>query len=239
MEKIKKYIIPIIPVVVLTFIVSKVFNPILDTFYSLFLQFGSFFIKSFSDSTYKTISNGYSEEPSLIILYFMFILYVILICIAILWTRDIYKQVKKKISALKKETGDLILRVTDSEKQDDTSNPEINKEDILSKLHDEQMRLEFEESNFDESHKKYFIRIVILSAILTIFMCSWYAQQVFINNAITKALSNIEIVSPYITDNEYRQLRSDFYSISNQEDYYSLLNTLKEIADVNSIVLKK
>lgn len=63
--------------------------------------------------------------------------------------------------------------------------------------------------------------------------------QISLDNLHRTTLREIEIISPYISENEYRQLKSDFYSIENKNDYDSLLREIQRIADENLINLKK
>ena len=46
----------------LAFIVGKLFNPIFEFVFSLFLNIGGGFVQLISDATYKQISDGFSEQ---------------------------------------------------------------------------------------------------------------------------------------------------------------------------------
>lgn len=232
MKKIKKYILPAIPAVILTFILSKILNPMFEFLYSVFLKIGSFFISSFSDSTYKSISNGYSEKPSLTVLYYTSLIIMVILFMFISWRNYVHMDLIISISKLKEKCNKSI-------QQDSISDTKTDYNDILSELAATSKELENFQNNVNASYKKYSIILIFLSTILVFLLIFFYGQQVFINNSITKILSNIEIVSPYISDTEYKYLRSTFYSISNKEDYESLLYTLEEIADANSISLKE
>lgn len=50
--------------------------------------------------------------------------------------------------------------------------------------------------------------------------------------------NNIEIVAPYITDDEYKQLRSDFFQIDSKADYDNLINKISAIAEKKHLQLK-
>ena len=52
-------------------------------------------------------------------------------------------------------------------------------------------------------------------------------------------MNNIEIVSPYISDIEYKQFKSSFHLIENKEDYDNLYSQLERVAASYSIQLKK
>lgn len=49
---------------------------------------------------------------------------------------------------------------------------------------------------------------------------------------------NIEIVSPYVSDFEYKKLKSDFYSMNTYNEYAAIKLTLNKIAEDNNLTLK-
>lgn len=51
-------------------------------------------------------------------------------------------------------------------------------------------------------------------------------------------LNNIEIVAPYITDTEYKQLRSDFFQMDSKSDFESIIRELASIAEEHNLQLK-
>ena len=51
--------------------------------------------------------------------------------------------------------------------------------------------------------------------------------------------SNIEIVSPYISDLEYKYLKSKFHSMENRDDYNNLISELTVLGESYSLKLKK
>lgn len=46
---------------------------------------------------------------------------------------------------------------------------------------------------------------------------------------------NIEIVAPYISDIEYKSLKSDFYSIDTKNDFETLQNSISKIMEENNL----
>ena len=80
--------------------------------------------------------------------------------------------------------------------------------------------------------KSFFFTIIYIVFILFLLTTN------FINKTITRTTNNIEIVSPYITDNEYKKLKSDFHSMKNSIDYKELTQNLESIAKENAIKLK-
>lgn len=79
---------------------------------------------------------------------------------------------------------------------------------------------------------------ILLVSFCTIFYLVFLLMTNFINNSITKVTNNIEIVSPYIEDNEYKMLKSKFYSMTSREDYEELIFILDEYENEFDITLK-
>ena len=60
-------------------------------------------------------------------------------------------------------------------------------------------------------------------------------EQLFITNLTI----NMEIISPLLSDQDYKQLRANFYSIDSKKDYDDFTNHLEAIANENNITLRK
>lgn len=91
-------------------------------------------------------------------------------------------------------------------------------------------------SKYDLFNKRWFLYLLILIASLLLFYAIGKLQ--FIQSSKTKTLSNIEIISPYISDIEYKTLKSNFYSISKKDDFDELTKVIQSIADANNVRLK-
>lgn len=74
-------------------------------------------------------------------------------------------------------------------------------------------------------------------ALYTFFMFFILSTN-FINNTITRNINNIEIVSPYITDYEYKMLKFKYYSMDSREDYNEICNLLVQYANNAGIILR-
>lgn len=78
--------------------------------------------------------------------------------------------------------------------------------------------------------------ILLTSAIRTLFaatylfLCILIASYSMASNKSVTMLTNIEIVAPYISDHDYKQLKSDFYLIETREDYIALQSRIESIA---------
>lgn len=80
---------------------------------------------------------------------------------------------------------------------------------------------------------------LILNSFIIISVIYLIGSLSFINHCQTITLCNIEIVSPYISDHEYKELKSSFHSISTKNDYDDLQSVIDNIATVNGLMLKK
>lgn len=79
--------------------------------------------------------------------------------------------------------------------------------------------------------------ITTVSLIMTLLSIYVISREVYIHNCISRTTANIEIVSPYISDYEYKMLNSRFHSLSSEEDYSSLTQDIKDIANQYGLFL--
>ena len=83
-----------------------------------------------------------------------------------------------------------------------------------------------------EKRRKF---MIVNSVLLYIIFILFILSTNFINNTITRTTNNIEIVSPYISDYDYKMLKSKFYSMNSRTDFdylYSLLEQYSQNANV-------
>ncbi len=224
----------------LAFIIGKLFDPLFEYLFSIFLSIGGSFINAIADSTFQKISDGFSDQTSLLLLYIIY-----LACFTYL--------VSEFISLKRLFHNSANMPQSPEEKKPST--PEVyNFKDlsveelkqIISEtshtMEDLSQRLEHSEKATNRRKRIDTIQYIAARCIFIflIFMLFFlYSRNVFITQKITVITNNIEIVSPYISDFEYKQLKSCFHSIQNGEDYEALNLTLKSIAESNSITLKK
>lgn len=215
---------------VLAFIISKILDPILSFLYASFLNLGGGFVTFISNFTYRQISNGYSEQASVRTLYLLYLLLISVIFYA--------------LSSISKEYTDYSNKHLEDEKRL-SSATETSSENVPEKvltfeeLENEANSLIIEYRTLIKGLKKSYAMLKLSLWLLILFLTIIYAQTAFIRNQITALTNNIEIVSPYITDLEYKQLKSTFYSMENSEDYNELIESLSDIATEYSLKLKK
>lgn len=193
----------------LAFLADKFLNPVFSYLYSLLINTGGGIVRNISDSTYKQISNGYTEQSATMILTFL--------CIAIL-----------EIPLI------IYMKYPDTLKEKEYA---IDYSSDDSRLTISKIKAEIREAR--HKIKLYYFGTLICSVILSLSVMFMYARLVFIQREIFTLTNNIEIVSPYISDIEYKTLKSDFHLMENHEDYNQLIFRLQKFADDNSLKLKK
>lgn len=93
-----------------------------------------------------------------------------------------------------------------------------------------------------KEYRKKFLFLIIISfiCIFFIFICIYMIGNfIFINKCQTNSLCNLEIISPYVSDIEYKELKSTFYSIQTKEDYEVFTDTIKQIGERYSLNLRE
>lgn len=83
---------------------------------------------------------------------------------------------------------------------------------------------------------------IIFKSVIGIFYASFLLFLLatnFINDNITKTINNIEIVSPYLSDQEYKLLKFKFYTMKSKNDFDGLYNILEGYSEEYEIDLKK
>lgn len=99
----------------------------------------------------------------------------------------------------------------------------------------------FLRKEFHFLHKpKYLYRISIATFIfLYLFFFLFILTTNYINHTITRTMNNIEIISPYISDQEYKLLKSKFYSMKSHDDFNELYSQLEKFALSANLELKE
>lgn len=97
-----------------------------------------------------------------------------------------------------------------------------------------------QESSLFQFHKSRFLfTFSILFAIVAhLFVLVYLIKQSYVDETAQKLTNNIEIVSPYISDLEYKRLKSEFYSMHSRSDYDDLITKLETIGSENHLNLK-
>lgn len=77
------------------------------------------------------------------------------------------------------------------------------------------------------------VYIVILLSILYNYTITMLTYSI-----ATDTLDDIEIISPYISDLEYKTLKSEFYQMDSKTDYNHLIEQIENILDDNGLTAK-
>lgn len=211
------------------FIITEISKPLLGYLYSLFLNFGGDLITSFSNSTYREISNGYAEQTDFSILCIVYYISLVGFMYISSYETNTYQSRNKMISELTMQP-DII------DKQNTESNKKIQahpSSSTYNQLSNKKIRRKLELWN-----KASFISSLIYIFMYLVFSIFIIGRTTFIIGKITSMTNNIEIVSPYISNQKYKELKSSFHSIETKEDYIQLMDTLSSIASKYSLELK-
>lgn len=92
-----------------------------------------------------------------------------------------------------------------------------------------------------ENYPKWLLILEPLILLLVLYLALFFniGKNAYITRTVSTSLANIEIVSPYVTDTEYKTLKSEFYSMDSKEDYDTFCSHLEEISTVHNIDLKE
>ena len=94
--------------------------------------------------------------------------------------------------------------------------------------------------SFIKLHNEIFFQIsYALFAFLIIFCVFITCKDLYIKEKASDLTINMEIISPLLSDQDYKQLRANFYSIDSKKDYDDFTNHLEAIANENNITLRK
>lgn len=232
-----------------TLILEKIFNPVLEWIYSAFLKIGNSVVSSFSDSVYQKISEGYSEQAAQFVIYLLVIAFVLILTVAKSYFQTITDERLEDYDAVEKAC-ESITKTSDSEDTLDLASLDIDHlqqtlKELTAKYDDTHCELEVQKQKLKQiaqkskKNLKKFITLIKISIYSLMFLLVFmYGKQLFINSCITKTMCNIEIVSPYIDETEYRRFKSEFHLIENRNDYDALHSKLNAIATNYELELK-
>lgn len=228
-----------------------IFSPLSNIAFDKLLSLGGSLIDNFSNFVYQTISNGFSENTSQILLTIIvavlvgFLFYVK----CKMWQE--FKTFSTVTNAPSSHKQEIPCKNSAPNSTDLTSIQEYLKQlqrqqdslsaalqNISAQLPD--LSRDIKAIKLQEVNK--FRQLCNASSVMTyvfiLFLYFVLATSAYVNSSITKLTNNIEIVSPYITDFEYKHLKSSFHSMKNRNDYDLLNDSLREISIQHGIHLK-
>lgn len=216
--------------IVAAIFLSLFINPISNWIIPKLLYISSKFSNAFIDFVYKRASHITVESTSTLnLMISIMILFYVFIAIKYLLSyqmRRLYTLYDDLLFEFYSETSDSENNNIDSKNDDDVSD-DVSIEESISKIKSKIHLLKAVHSRLLRS-SLFLIFLMYLSTML----------QIYISGISSRTLSNIEIVSPYVSDNEYKQFKSDFYTINGKSDYDVLYEKLDSVAKSNSLKLK-
>lgn len=219
-KKIKLLSSNIVIGIVVTLIVNF-FIPYLTLLFEIVVGHLNRLFVNYVDNLYGKISVGLQDNQLL--------MYPIVLFFAAYLAGITYTRLSNSVNNAQKQIDKFIsdnAELAKSQPQESSDNSDENKQ--LSML-----------SSRLKKDKFYRCRFCVIAIIFLLLYILRYTEINFINHKITSTLNNIEIISPYVPDYEYKQIKSDFYLTSCKNDYDSLVDKLNVIANDNGITLKK
>lgn len=93
----------------------------------------------------------------------------------------------------------------------------------------------FDMVKHDKAYKTHFTYMKLMFFII-LFCNTMYDISAYHNSH--RLRTDIEILAPYISDLDYKLLKSDFYSMNSKDDYDAFTKRLNSLADLHNIELK-
>ena len=237
--------------IVCTSLWDRIFSPLSNMLFDTLFSFGGSLINSFSNSVYQKISDGFSEDTSQIL--FVIISAVLTSFLFYLKSRawQDYESFSKAVASppspsqrshFKDDStsnagpDDLEKRLWQLQYQQQLNAKELNSLSMqLSHISEDVKTIQRQEAD-KARHSCVFISLTVY--VLIAFLYFSLGLSSYVNAEITRLTNNIEIVSPYITDLEYKQLKSSYHSMNSRTDYDSLNASLQEISVQYELQLK-
>lgn len=205
--------------VISALILSWVITPLSNWLFPKVLQIASKFSGTFEDYVYKRAAHITVESSSTLtlIVAYMTLSYVIWI------VYYISLRAKERVYDLSDELIDILQ----------PDKPDTETADIS-------LEAEIKESERKKKRVKRIHILFSLSLFIGVLTASFMIMlQIYVSSISSKTLKRIDIVAPYISDQEYKQLKSDFFMIENKSDYDNLQKNINAIFEVNQLDLKE
>ena len=228
-----------------SYIFSYALDPIFSKLFNSISNIGTKFLSSFTDSIIIKIAKGsaYNSNPFSSTITFSVVLAIVVFYF--LESRSNYFETLKKLDD---------INMTEPENESDES---TNTYQNVSDVETEVKFLIKEFSSLKESistlkdhlpvlvdikrselKKIYYMTTGIFIIDITSLVFFYSTERYALNESVTIE-NNIEIVSPYVSDVQYKELKSDFYSMKNIDDLNKLTTTLQSISEKHSIDLQE
>lgn len=203
-------------------ILSWVITPLSNCIFPKLLQIANKFSGTFVDFVYKKIAHITPESSISTNLLFTFITFTY-----VLWIiYYISIHIKHRFYDLSDETVYTLHENEAKEKGEESVNISLENKINNSK-------------KIKQRAKRF--HILLSLSLLFVFLngCLSTMFQIYLSEVSSKALTRIEIAAPYISDQEYKQLKSNFYAIESKSDYDNLQRSLSNIFEENHLNLEE
>jgi hypothetical protein len=194
---------------------SILVNPILKITADAILSISAKIFKSYNDSIYQRIAQNNSQIEMLAMVWSAIIL------IFIISGMSVFLIIKSKL--IDAEVGSLIQRLkSDDEKQ------QKSKDDILKEL------VEAKEQSKKASRLPK-IGVIASSIVFILMMIFNFSSEMAIREKILRFSNTIDIIAPYVSENDLKKLKSDFRLIKNESDYNIVITKIERLMMDNGL----
>lgn len=215
----------LIPLII-TFAYDNFINRFINFIAIKFFSLPGSIVKSISNAAYRVISNGNND-------YFSMLLFV-LICT--FFVSNVVSGILDYKKQLKIQKNSQSISTITNEANDSTVDIAIN--DLTDQIDQLKNNIAENEKVINKQLKKIYFLLSISIFIATILYFSIFVFYSYTRHTAIRITNNIEIVSPYISDLEYKTLKSNFYSLSSKQDYDELVLQIEKFANENNLKLK-
>lgn len=220
----KKSISPFFAFVLFPLLISaiweKILSPLFDSAMEGILSISNSLMVYISDNIYAQISNGITDRFSSMVCSCLFGLLGAFTLLTISTSHELYKSYQSSFLSICKNDKPTMIETNIDESEKTFDSPE------------ERAFYQFTKYRF------LFFCAVSMAIFSHIFFFTFLIKQSYVSETSVKLTNNIEIVSPYVSELEYKQLKSDFHSMQSRSDYDNLVLRLETIGSENHLQLK-
>lgn len=193
---------------------ERFLSPLLDSAASMLASLFSLISKSYADSLYSEVGKGSTS----ILGHFVIVPYLLIWFAIFLYPIVLTSLLFKKLKRIKS------IHVV---QKNETSNTQL--------LNDEKKSLSAAEKQKKVKPFLYLNYIIVFS--FAIVILSRITKDAYTYDVVVYIEQSIEIISPYISESELKQIKSQFRQIDNRYKFQSFNSMLTQLAAKNKIIL--
>jgi len=200
-------------------IVLYLIDPIVKLIGSSVFDISGKIFKSYNDSLFQRIAQRQENlESGVFLLILLLFVSLIFSAIAFVW----YKEQKSRM-----EIENLLKSIDEGEGQSE-------RQKTTAELREEIVRTQ---KDLRRSTRIYKSMTIISALVFLVSMVVSFSTELMVKEKIDLFDNSLAIVSPYISDLDYKKAQSQFHLVKSSEDFDRVLSTISAEAERNGIVL--